>query len=101
MDVNVLVLLMVFSLILTVLGFMGSRAGWSLLIVLGASIALLTALVLASDASLTQQVGGTTSTVTLAAANGNFVSDFNVLTMAPTAVAIGEMVIAVRRIFRI
>jgi hypothetical protein len=98
MDINVLVFLLVFSLALTVLGFMGRKPGWAFLIFMGAIIATVTALALYSDGQLTQT---TSSVQVLAAANGNFVSDFNAITVVPVSIAIGELIIAVRRIFKI
>ena len=97
MDISVLVVLLVFSLVFTVLGFMGRKPGWALLILFGAMIASVTALALLSDGTLTQ--AGATSPLT--SANGNFVSDFNAVSMVPILAASGELIIAIRRIFKI
>ena len=99
MDINVLVFLLVFSLLPVVLVFMGPKAGWALIGLFGVAICFLAALVLASDADLTQLSGGTVNT--LAAANGNFVSDFNALTMVPISIGLTEAYIVVRRAFKI
>ncbi len=98
MDISVLVVLLTFSLTLTVLGFMGKKAGWAVLILFGAVIATVTALALYSDGNLTTT---TSAMQTLAAANGNFVSDFNAISMVPVSIALGESIIAIRRIFKI
>lgn len=93
MDLNVLVLLMVFSLVPTILGLMGRKPGWAMIILFGAMIAAIGAVALYSDGNLTYN--GTT----IAAANGNFVSDFNAVSVIPVTIALSELVIAIRRIF--
>ena len=97
MDLPVFVLTLVFSLILTLMSFLGSKkSGWGMMGMFGAAIAYLCALVLAVDGDLT--ISGTT---VLAAANGNFVSDFNMVTWIPISLALGETVVTIRRIFNI
>ena len=95
MDVAVFIILEVFALILTLLGFLGNKAGWQLFPIFGGMVSLLTALVLVTDANL---VSGT---VTLAAANGNFISDFNALSVLATIIGVAPLIVATRRIFRI
>ncbi len=95
MEAYVLVFTLAISLILTLFGFMGPRSGWGLLCLFGAAIAYLCALVISADADLTWM--GTT----LAAANGNFVSDFNMVAWVPIVVALGETVVGIRRVFKI
>lgn len=95
MDVVVLGILEVFALILTLLGFMGTKAGWQVFPIFGGMISLLGALVLAVDGSL---VSGST---VLAASNGNFISDFNVLSVMALLVGIAPEIVAVRRIFHL
>ena len=95
MEEYVLISSLAFSLILLLFSFFGTRSGWALLGFFGAAIAMLCALVLASDASLTNN--GTV----IASANGNFISDFNLVTWIPTTIALGESVVTVRRVFHI
>ena len=95
MDIVILGLLEVFALILTLLGFMGNKAGWQVFPIFGAFISLLGALVLAADADLTSG-----STV-LAAANGNFISDFNALTWMAVIIGVAPLIVAARRIFHL
>lgn len=85
----------VFAIVLTLLGFMGKKAGWQVFPIFGGAVGLLTALVLATDASL---VSGST---VLAAANGNFISDFNVLTWLAILIGLAPLMVAARRIFHI
>jgi hypothetical protein len=85
----------VFSLFLVVLSFMGNKAGWQLLSILGGTASLLTALVLANDAELTS------GSVVLASANGNFVSDFNAMTVLAVVIGVAPFIVAARRIFKI
>jgi hypothetical protein len=95
MDVSTFTLALAFSLILLLFSFMGSRAGWGLLGLFGSTIAAVCALVLTADGNFTN------SGTTIAAANGNFVSDFNLITIVPISVALGEFVVTIRRIFKI
>jgi hypothetical protein len=100
LDVNVFVLLPTFSLLPVILVFLGpKKAGWALIGFFGVAICFLTALVTANDASLTQVSGGAIQT--LAAANGDWVSDFNAITWTPIAIGLTETYIVVRRAFRI
>jgi hypothetical protein len=100
LDINVFVLLPTFSLLPVILVFLGpKKAGWALIGLFGVALCLLTALVLASDADLTQMSGGVQSV--LAAANGDWVSDFNVITWVPIVIGLTEAYITVRRAFRI
>lgn len=99
MDINVLLILMSFSLVLTVLGFAGKKPGWAFLPFFGSAISALTTLVLQSDGSVTQWQGSTDQT--LAAANGNFVSDFNALVWMCIAITIVIFIIAIRRAFKL
>lgn len=98
MDINVFVIALVFSLILSVLGFMGKKSGWGLLILFGGISAVITTLVLYSDGSLT---GTECVSNVCAAANGNFVSDFNAISVISILVAGGELIVAIRRIVKI
>jgi hypothetical protein len=95
MDAITLVILEVFALTLTLFGFFGNRAGWQVFPLFGGTVSVLTALVLAVDGNL---VNGTQ---TLAAANGNFISDFNALTVLAFTLGLAPLVVAIRRIFRI
>jgi uncharacterized membrane protein len=99
MDVNVLVLLLIFSLIPVAFALLGNKAGWALIGFFGVAICIITALVLTSDGDLTQLAGGTKQT--LAAANGNFVSDFNAITIVPIGIALTEGYVVIRRAFKI
>lgn len=99
MDLNVLIMGMTFSLVLLLLAFLGKRSGWAILGLFGAIVATVLTLALLNDGNLTQVSGGTTDT--LAAANGNFVSDFNAISVIPISVAIGEIVVTIRRIAKI
>lgn len=99
MDAYVFVFSLAFSLILLLFAFMGSRAGWGLLGFFGATIAAICTLVLYADGNLTITTAG--GIQTLAAANGNFVSDFNLIEVIPLTVCIGECVVTVRRVFHI
>jgi hypothetical protein len=83
-----------------VLTFLGPRkSGWALIGLFGLGICLLTALVISNDADLTQNSGG--SVLVLAAANGDFISDFNAIAWTPIAVGLTEAYIVVRRAFGI
>lgn len=86
---------MAFSLIILLLSELSNGAGWKMLGVFACAIAFLCALVLASDGDLTNG-----STV-IAYANGNFVSDFNLVTWVPIVVGLAEAWVTVRRLFRI
>jgi hypothetical protein len=100
MDVNVFVLLLVFSLLPVILVFLGpKKSGWALIGFFGIAICFLTSLVLSADADLTQISGG--SAQVLAASNGNFISDFNVIAWTPIAIGLTEAYIVVRRAFKI
>ena len=100
MDVNVLIILVTFSLLPIILMFLGpKKPGWALIGMFGVGLCFLAALVLASDANLTQISGG--NAVTLAAANGNFISDFNVVTWMPIIMGLTEAFITIRRAFHI
>jgi hypothetical protein len=100
MDLNVFVLLLSFSLLPVILVFLGPRkAGWALIGFFGVTICMYTALVLGSDADLTQISGGVVNT--LAASDGNYVSDFGVLLAVPIALAFTESYITIRRAFGI
>lgn len=95
MDLEVFLPTLVFSLILLLLSEFSNKAGWKMLGFFGASLAFLCALVLAVDGDLTNG-----STV-IASANGNFVSDFNLLSWVPIMVGGGESWVTIRRVFRI
>ena len=100
MDINVLVVLTSTSLVPIVLMFLGpKRSGWAMIGLFGVAICVVATLALLNDGNLTQVSGGTTST--LAAANGNFVSDFNAVSWMPVGVALTEFVITIRRAFKI
>ena len=95
MDLEVFLPTLAFSLILLLLSEMGNKAGWKMLGFFGMAIALLCALVVSSDGDLTN--GATV----IASANGNFISDFNLVAWTPIVVALGEGWVTVRRVFRI
>jgi hypothetical protein len=95
MEAYVMVFTLAFSLILMLFSFFGQKAGWAMLGLFGAAIAFLCALVLASDGSLTN------NGLTLAAANGNFISDFNMISWVPIIVGLGESFVTIRRVFHI
>lgn len=95
MDIIVFVLLELFALILTLFSFMGPRAGWAIFAVFGTTLGSITALILNVDADLTS--GGTT----LAAANGNFISDFNGIAVLSILLAVAPVYVGVRRTFKI
>jgi hypothetical protein len=95
MDVILFAILEVFALVLTLMSLMGNKAGWSLFAIFGGTVSLLTALVLASDGNLTS------GSQTIAAANSNFISDFNVLSVLALAIGLAPLILATRRIFHI
>lgn len=96
MDINLLILLQTFSLIPVVMVFLGpKKAGWALIGLFGVALCFLTALVLANDAVLTQ------AGKVMASANGNWLSDFNVVTWEPVVLGLTETYLVVRRAFRI
>ena len=95
MDINVLIMLMAFSLVLLVLAFMGRRAGWGFLGFMGMTVVGVSALALFNDGSLTN------ASFTLAAANGNFVSDFNAIEVMVISVGFGEGWVTIRKVFHI
>jgi len=100
MDINVFVLLLAFSLLPVILVFLGPRkAGWAFIGFFGVTICMVAALVLTTDANLTQISGGVQQTI--AAANGDFISDFNAITIVPIALALTESYITIRRAFGI
>ena len=98
-DINVLVIALTFSLCLQLFAFLGKRAGWKFLGLFAVTIALLTALVLQNDGSLTEIEAGQIQTI--AAANGNFISDFNLIVVVPLCVAFGEAFMTIRLVFHI
>ena len=95
LDIVVMLPTLAFSLILLLLSELGTRAGWKMLGLFGASIAFLCALVLVTDGDLTN------GSNVIASANGNFISDFNLVSWVPTLVGLGESFVTVRKIFRI
>lgn len=95
MEAYVLVICLAVSFILTLLSTLGSKVGWNMLAYYGSAIAVLTTLVLMNDGDLTWL--GTP----LASANGNFISDFNLISAVPGTVAIAEFTVGVRRTFHI
>jgi hypothetical protein len=98
-DVNLFVILLVAALILTLLGFLGKTPTWAMLPFFGGVVAVYWALALLADGNLTEVSGGTTST--LAAANGNIVSDFSALSIIPIAITLAAFTITIRRAFKI
>jgi hypothetical protein len=93
------VLLLAFSMMPVAFSFMGPKSGWALIGFFGVAIAFITTLVLINDASLTQAQGSTVQV--LAAANGDFVSDFNAISVTPIALALTESYVVIRRAFNI
>lgn len=95
MDIEVFLPTLAFSLILLLLSELGNKAGWKLLGFFAMAVSVLCALVLSADGDLTN--GATV----IAAANGNFVSDFNLVAWTPILIAGGEFVVTARRIVHI
>ena len=93
MDAIEFIILEVFALLLTLFGFLGKKAGWQIFPIFGGIVSGLTALVLAVDGSLMN------GTQVIAAANGDFISDFNVLTVLALIIGIAPAMVAIRRIF--
>lgn len=99
MDLNVLVILLGFSLVLLLLAFLGKRSGWAMLGLFAVTVSAIATLALLHDGNLTQISGGAQQT--LAAANGDFVSDFNAVSVLPISITIGEAWVTIRRAFKI
>lgn len=95
MDSVTLTIILVSSLTMDVLGFMGKKAGWAIFPLFGALVGAIGTLALMADGNLTNT--GTT----IAAANANFVSDFNAITVIAIAVSVSGGIIGIRRAFNI
>ena len=95
MDIVIFLPTLAFSLILLLLSEMGSKAGWKMLGFFGTAIAFLCALVLATDGDLTNGAN------VIASANGNFISDFNLISWVPIIIGLGEAWVTIRRVFKI
>lgn len=95
MEVLILLMIIIFSLVLALFGFLGNKAGWAIFPLFGGASGSVGLLALYADGNLTS--GG----VTLAAANGNFVSDFNALSVIPLVITLACFIVAARRIFKI
>ena len=65
----------------------------------GVTISAVTALVLINDASLSQTTSA--GIQYLASANGDFISDFNVISITAITMTFAETVMTIRRIFKI
>ncbi len=97
MDAIVLGFLLGFSIVLFWLSLKGRKFGWKFVGFLGALLAGMTWLVLSADGNLTIGIATVTPTYTVAAADGNFVSDFNILTWIPGFLSAGELVVTLYR----
>jgi hypothetical protein len=75
--------------------FLGRKAGWGLLGLIGVMIAGVVAGALWIDGDVTY------SGTTLAAANGQVLSDFGIFWVMTVGVTIGEFVITARKVFHI
>lgn len=78
------------------LSFKGRRAIWSMLGWFGIVVMGITTLVLLNDGSITST--WCVNSV-CAAANGNFISDFNVMSVAPIALTFGECWVVILKSF--
>lgn len=94
-------MLIVLSWVPVIMGLMGRKPGWALIGFFGVSVMIITVLVVGADGSITQGCGSG-CTYTLASANGNFISDFNLVGyVLPIAMALAESYVVIRRAFNI
>jgi hypothetical protein len=84
--------------ILVLVQFQGRKMIWSMIGFFGIAVMALAVLVLVNDADLTMLNNGIN--VAIASANGNFISDFNLISMGFVSALFGEVFVTLLHMFK-